>query len=58
MEADEHICPACEGAGLLMDDEFWHYTCSVCGGDGVIDPEDLQGRKEVIDVDEMKRTLE
>ncbi|MBM7554209.1 hypothetical protein [Thalassobacillus pellis] len=53
-----NICKACDGSGLLMDDEEWRYTCSICGGDGVF----LQGESpepsERLDVDEMNRTLE
>ncbi|WP_181397538.1 MULTISPECIES: hypothetical protein [Gracilibacillus] len=29
-------CKACEGSGLLMDDEEWHYTCTICNGDGFV----------------------
>ncbi len=31
-------CKACDGTGLLADDEFWQYTCTVCGGDGLVSP--------------------
>jgi hypothetical protein len=29
---------ACDGTGLLADDENWQYTCTVCGGDGILLP--------------------
>lgn len=30
----EDMCRACEGTGMLSDDEGWQYECSVCHGDG------------------------
>lgn len=48
-------CLACEGTGMLADDEGWQYTCSICHGDGsyqmTIDP-------KVMDVDENNRLLD
>ena len=54
----EQICKACDGSGLLMDDEQWQYTCTVCGGDGVIHPGERVGSNRPIAVDAMKRILE
>ncbi|SDJ69154.1 hypothetical protein [Salimicrobium halophilum] len=28
------ICKACDGHGLLRDDESWQYTCTICSGTG------------------------
>lgn len=30
----EDNCLACEGTGMLSDDEGWQYKCSVCHGTG------------------------
>ncbi|WP_163578451.1 hypothetical protein [Gracilibacillus thailandensis] len=51
-------CKACEGTGLLMDDEEWRYTCSICHGDGFISRYESKENMELIDVDLNKRTLE
>ncbi|WP_176222073.1 hypothetical protein [Tuberibacillus sp. Marseille-P3662] len=58
MPHKDRICKACDGEGLLMDDEEWRYTCSVCGGDGIIDPGESLKPSEPFSVDEMNRTLE
>jgi len=52
------ICKACEGTGLLSDDENWKYTCSVCGGDGVLEAGESPEPSRPFMVDEMNRTLE
>ncbi|WP_200865975.1 hypothetical protein [Thalassobacillus devorans] len=52
------ICKACDGAGLLMDDEEWKYTCSVCGGSGVMTLGKNPEPNGQMDVDEMNRILE
>lgn len=54
----EIICKACDGAGLLMDDEQWQYTCTVCGGDGVVSLADTLKETPIVEVDETNRTLE
>jgi len=54
---EEVECSACEGSGLLMDDEQWKYPCSICGGDGVLSADDRTSHR-IIDVDDMNRTLE
>lgn len=56
-KASEQDCPACNGTGLLADDEEWQYTCSICGGDGLIHSQDMGRRHEQIEVDEMNRVL-
>ena len=48
----------CGGTGLQADDEFWQYTCSVCGGDGVLVPDESPEPATRFDVDETNRTLE
>lgn len=53
-ERNEH-CPACEGTGLLSDDEGWQYECSVCHGEGT-----KQATREikVLEVDRNNRLLD
>ncbi|WP_370519766.1 hypothetical protein [Pontibacillus sp. HMF3514] len=56
--AKDMRCRACDGSGLLMDDEEWRYTCTICGGSGELiagKPIEQDGNFEV---DEMNRTLE
>ena len=53
----ENICLACEGSGMLSDDEGWHYECSICGGKGAF----LAGSHpaaRIMDVDETNRLLD
>lgn len=52
------ICKACDGTGLLADDENWQYSCSVCGGDGILMSGESAERNEIISVDENNRTME
>ncbi|MBA2176673.1 hypothetical protein H0266_17430 [Halobacillus locisalis] len=57
MPRDE-FCLACDGEGLLMDDEEWRYTCKVCGGSGYKPQEGRVYNREVANVDEMNRLLD
>lgn len=50
-------CPACNGTGLLSDDEEWQYYCSICGGDGTVDTTEMGRRAEHVEVDQMNRVL-
>lgn len=50
-------CKACDGTGLLADQEFWQYRCTICGGSGVMRSENDEV-KDIIDVDETNRILE
>lgn len=52
----EDTCKACEGTGMLSDDEGWQYKCSVCHGEGVV-PKTGQSAK-VMSVDENNRLLD
>lgn len=53
----EHVCKACEGEGMLADDEGWQYECSVCHGAGNM--EDAQSTSiRLMDVDENNRLLD
>lgn len=52
------VCKACDGTGLLSDDEQWQYRCSVCNGDGVFEFGDKPEPNGPFDVDDMNRTLE
>jgi len=52
------VCKACNGAGLLADDENWQYTCTVCGGDGVLTSGDSPEPGRIINVDETNRILD
>lgn len=58
MGSQEFRCKACEGSGLLMDDEEWHYTCTVCDGDGYVSKYENREQKHVSDVDENNRILD
>lgn len=55
MGSQEFACKACDGTGLLRDDEQWQYTCTICHGDGFVSvfeaPEKLQ-------VDENHRVMD
>lgn len=54
----EQFCLACDGDGLLMDDEEWHYTCKVCGGSGYRPQEGRVYDGQPANVDEMNRYLD
>ncbi len=54
----EQFCLACDGDGLLMDDEEWHYTCKVCGGSGYRPQESRVYDRQPANVDEMNRYLD
>lgn len=58
MTEREQVCKGCGGTGLQMDDEEWRYTCTVCGGDGVMKAGRSTRSAEPFSVDEMNRTLE
>ncbi|WP_169728521.1 hypothetical protein [Salibacterium aidingense] len=58
MNIHENVCKACDGSGLLMDDEQWKYSCSVCGGDGILEAGESPEPDAPFDVDETNRTLE
>ena len=51
-------CKACEGTGMLADDEGWQYKCSICGGDGDFFPGDNPEPTKQINVDENNRLLD
>jgi DnaJ-class molecular chaperone len=53
-----NVCKACEGTGMLADDEEWQYTCTVCGGDGHLYPGDNTEPSNLINVDENNRILD
>lgn len=52
----EHTCRACEGTGMLADDEGWQYECSVCHGEGNINPAEEKPTR-IMSVDENNRLL-
>ncbi|MGP4076685.1 hypothetical protein [Halobacillus sp. K22] len=54
----DQFCLACDGEGLLMDDEEWKYTCKVCGGSGYRPQEGSVYNREPADVDVMNRYLD
>ncbi|MFB4167963.1 MULTISPECIES: hypothetical protein [unclassified Virgibacillus] len=54
----EDTCKACEGTGMLSDDEGWHYQCSVCHGDGKYDMADITRSARIMEVDENNRLLD
>ncbi|MFD1204634.1 MULTISPECIES: hypothetical protein [Sporosarcina] len=55
----ENTCRACEGTGMLSDDEGWQYACSVCHGNGVLlVTSQLRPEVSVKDVDQNNRLLD
>lgn len=56
--ADNKVtCEACEGTGMLADENGWQYTCTICNGEGKIDPEQKRSKRNP-EVDEHKRNLD
>ncbi|WP_165769046.1 hypothetical protein [Virgibacillus profundi] len=58
MVSRENTCKACEGTGMLSDDEGWQYKCSVCNGDGIYAQSDAARPARVMSVDENNRLLD
>ncbi len=58
MNSREITCKACDGDGLLMDDEEWQYTCKVCGGSGTVSMNEPRNANHIADVDENNRILD
>ncbi len=58
MGSQQFRCKACDGEGLLMDDESWRYTCTVCRGDGFVSKYENQDEVAIGHVDENKRYLD
>ncbi|WJE16064.1 hypothetical protein QRD89_01470 [Halobacillus sp. ACCC02827] len=56
--ARDLLCLACNGEGLLMDDEEWRYTCKICGGSGMQPQNSTVYDKQAADVDETNRILD
>ncbi|MEC5425408.1 hypothetical protein QGM71_18155 [Virgibacillus sp. C22-A2] len=54
----ENTCKACEGSGMLADDEGWQYRCSVCNGDGIHAKSDAASSARIMSVDENNRLLD
>ena len=55
MDAQKYKCKVCGGSGLLMDNEQWEYTCSICHGDRFIASFETAER---LQVDENHRIIE
>jgi len=53
----ENTCKACEGTGMLADDEGWQYRCSICNGSGEFQIGATQ-LTNVLSVDENNRLLD
>ena len=54
----EDACEACDGIGLLSDDEGWKYHCPMCLGAGNTNPR-LKGQPaKLMAVDENNRLLD
>lgn len=58
MSHREIPCKACNGTGMLADDEGWQYQCSVCHGDGILDKTENQRAVRIMAVDENNRLLD
>ncbi|WP_202908626.1 hypothetical protein [Halalkalibacillus sediminis] len=58
MGSQQFRCKACDGDGLLMDDEEWRYTCTVCSGDGYVSEFENTEETKVANVDENKRYMD
>lgn len=58
MAGRENTCKACEGTGMLADDEGWQYKCSVCNGDGIYASVDAERGARLMSVDENNRLLD
>ncbi|SIS83992.1 hypothetical protein SAMN05421790_10614 [Kroppenstedtia eburnea] len=54
----DRVCKACDGTGLLADDENWQYTCTVCNGDGILESRENLDSNRIINVDETNRILD
>jgi DnaJ-class molecular chaperone len=53
----ENTCRACEGTGMLSDDEGWQYECRLCSGQGTLHAGANKPTK-VMSVDENNRLLD
>lgn len=51
-------CKACDGEGILHDDEGWKYECSVCFGHGNVNTAEKDRTVRVMEVDENNRLLD
>ncbi|SES99853.1 hypothetical protein SAMN05216389_104111 [Oceanobacillus limi] len=51
-------CKACDGTGILSDQEGWQYKCSVCNGDGIYNHTDATTSARIMNVDENNRLLD
>lgn len=51
-----NTCHACEGTGMLADDEGWQYKCSICDGDGMLEGDEKPTK--LFNVDENNRLLD
>jgi len=50
----DDVCKACQGSGMLADDEGWQYECSVCHGTGKV----IEKAAKIKSVDENNRLLD
>lgn len=58
MAERDDLCEACDGTGLLADDEGWQYHCQMCDGNGNTNPR-LKGQPvKLMAVDENNRLLD
>lgn len=55
MSKTNEECKACNGTGMLADDEGWQYECSVCHGEGIMSDEKPT---KILSVDETNRLLD
>lgn len=57
MAPHDDRCKACDGDGMLADDEGWQYNCSVCHGEGIT-PTVSNHSVKVLEVDDNNRLLD
>lgn len=54
----ETTCKACEGTGMLADDEGWQYGCTICDGSGELGAQNNGQSGSLLDTDANNRLLD
>lgn len=58
LSGGENMCKACDGTGLLSDDEGWKYHCTLCDTVVVSYAEHEIREIRILDVDENNRLVD